>query len=517
MMKMKKGTVRLSVPLIMSLLFISSLIIFSHSAKGAGESELYFSKGLLALEEGRLEEAAIEFEKALQLEPENPNILFQLGRTYNRLKEFDDAINNFEKALKINPQLKGINYELGIAYFNIGEFEKALGELDIAIKEEPQRGEAYYYKALAYFRMDNWKEALPNFKKALEMVPDYSLTSHYYLGVSYFRLREDEKALKEFEEAEKLGAGSDIGESAKKFIDAIRKRISERKPWSFYGLLSWQYDDNVTLRPSDLHIVIKKVGDIKDKGDWRAVFNFGGEYKLINTKSFTFSGRYSLYQSVHRRLRAYNLTGNQLSPGFSYRVTDRLSINMAYLFDYYELDETRYLESHTLLPSITLIETKSALLQGFYRFQEKDYLQDPKTGPFNRRGRNYALGVSQYLFFMNNKGYIRLAYVAEREDTKGRDWEYIGNSLGTDMQIPMIFNTKLLMSFTWDKKDYRHINSIFGDRRKDQEYEWSVEVVKDLGKFYALSVKFNRIVNDSELAFYNYDREITSLNFTARF
>ena len=129
MMKTKKGTDRLRVPLMMSLLFISSLIIFTPSAKGAGESELYFSKGLLAFEEGRLEEAAIEFEKALQLEPENPNMLFQLGRTYNRLKEFDDAINNFEKALKINPQLKGINYELGIAYFNIGEFEKALGEL----------------------------------------------------------------------------------------------------------------------------------------------------------------------------------------------------------------------------------------------------------------------------------------------------------------------------------------------------------------------------------------------------
>ncbi|OGL42117.1 MAG: hypothetical protein A3C43_08625 [Candidatus Schekmanbacteria bacterium RIFCSPHIGHO2_02_FULL_38_11] len=521
-MKLRGKIENLKVTLIVLLSF-SFLVIFLSNANSANDSELYFSKGLLAFDEGRFDEAAIEFEKALQIDSENPNILFQLGKTYNRLKSFDESVEPLEKALKINPQIKGINYESGVAYFNTGEFEKALNEFDITIEKEPERGEGYYYKALSLFRLDKWNDAITYLQKALELVPEYKLSIHYYLGVSYSRVEENEKALKEFAEAEKLGAGSDIGESAKKFVDAITKRINAKKRWSVNASISWQYDDNVTLKPSSLDKArdeAKKgitLGKIKDKGDWRATFNLSGEYKLVDTKDFTFSGRYSLYQSVHRRLRAYNITGNQIAPTVSYRIAGPLRINFSYIFDYFELDEARYLESHTFFPSINLVLSKSALLQAFYRIQDKDYLQDPHHTPSDRRGRNYAFGLNQYYFFMSNKGYIKLNYVTEREETRGRDWDYVGNSLGTDIQIPMIFDTKVLLGFNWDKKDYNHFNSIFGDRRKDQEYDWSVEVAKDLGKYYTLSIRFNRIVNDSTLAFYNYDREVTSFNFTARF
>ena len=526
MMKLLKGMNDFRIPLV-CILFVSFLSILSSRAEGAAsaEAEIYFSKGILAFDERKFEEAAIDFEKALQADPENPNILFQLGRTYNRLKELDDAVLNLEKAIKINPQFKDANYELGVAYFNTGEFEKALRELDTVIKKEPGKGEAYYYIGMVYFRQEKWKEAVPYFKKALEMVPDYSLTCHYYLGVSYFRLEEDKEALKEFGEAQKIGPGSDIGESSKKFVEASNRRVQERKPWSLYGSVSWQYDNNVTLKPSSFSIVRKQIpgiGKIPDKGDWRAVFNFSGEYKLPEIKNFIVSGRYTFYQSVHRRLRAYNVTGNQFAPTVSYKIMDPLRINVSYLFDYYELDETRYLKVHTFMPSFTLLETKYALLQGFYRYQDKGYFQDTKDTPSDRRGRNLALGVSQYLFFMGNKGYVRLAYLAEKEETKGRDWKYTGNTIGTDVQVPLmvdngIFDTRILLSFNWSKKDYKHINSIFSDRRKDQEFDWAVEVVKDLNRFYSLSVRFNQIVSDSKLAFYNYKRDITSFNFTARF
>lgn len=513
-MKLRGEIESLSVLLIIFFLF-SFLLIFPSNVKSANDSELYFSKGLLAFDEGKFEEAAIEFEKALQIEPENPNILFQLGKTYNRLKEFDESAEPLQKALKIDPQLKGINYELGVAYFNTGEFEKASNELDITIKNEPEKGEAYYYKGLSFFRLDKWKDSITFLQKALDIVPEYKLSIHYYLGVSYSRIEENEKALKEFEEAEKLGAGSDIGVSAKKFIDAIKRQAFEKKRWSINASVGWLYDDNVTLKPSSPDKIPGIT--IPDKGDWMAVFNFSGEYKFVDTKDFTFSGRYSLFQSVHRRLRAYNITGNQFSPTFSYKLMEPLRINLSYMLDYFELDETRYLKSHTIFPSINLVLSKSALLQAFYRFQQKGYFQDAKDTPDDRRGRNYTMGINQYFFFMNNRGYIKLAYVNEKENTRGRNWDYVGNSLGTDVQIPMGFDTRVLLGFNWDKKNYDHVNSNFGNRRRDQEYDWSVEVVKDIGKNFALSVKFNRTVNDSDLAFYNYNRDITSFNFTARF
>jgi len=171
-MKLRGKIENLKVTLIVLLSF-SFLVIFLSNANSANDSELYFSKGLLAFDEGRFDEAAIEFEKALQIDSENPNILFQLGKTYNRLKSFDESVEPLEKALKINPQIKGINYESGVAYFNTGEFEKALNEFDITIEKEPERGEGYYYKALSLFRLDKWNDAITYLQKALELLPDH--------------------------------------------------------------------------------------------------------------------------------------------------------------------------------------------------------------------------------------------------------------------------------------------------------------------------------------------------------
>lgn len=54
--------------------------------------------------------------KALELTPDNPNILTDQGVMYKRIGSFDKALANFEKAQRIDPKHLQSLYNIGIVY-----------------------------------------------------------------------------------------------------------------------------------------------------------------------------------------------------------------------------------------------------------------------------------------------------------------------------------------------------------------------------------------------------------------
>ena len=95
-------------------------------------------------EEGKLEMAQLQYEKALELKPEHPvakellsEIYYSLGTSHLENKKYDNAVNAFDKVLEINPAfpqikdvLKKAHYNLGINYAKDGELNKAIIEFN---------------------------------------------------------------------------------------------------------------------------------------------------------------------------------------------------------------------------------------------------------------------------------------------------------------------------------------------------------------------------------------------------
>lgn len=71
---------------------------------------------------------AIEaYDKALELNANDSNILTDQGVMYRRLGWFDKAIKNFEQAYKLNPNHQQSLYNLGIVYrYDLQDFPKAI-------------------------------------------------------------------------------------------------------------------------------------------------------------------------------------------------------------------------------------------------------------------------------------------------------------------------------------------------------------------------------------------------------
>ncbi len=95
------------------------------------------------------EKAVEAYGKALELEPNNPDVLTDQGVMYRELGAFDKAIANFEKASAIDPQHLPSLLDLGVLYAkDLKDYDKAIKTWHRVIEISPatlQAARAYAY------------------------------------------------------------------------------------------------------------------------------------------------------------------------------------------------------------------------------------------------------------------------------------------------------------------------------------------------------------------------------------
>jgi tetratricopeptide (TPR) repeat protein len=87
---------------------------------------IYTQKGQAALQRQNSEQARIAFETALNFDPENHFVLFNLGMIHGAIyKQYDKSISYLQKALQINPSTPDYWYNLGVIYKEAGKTTEA--------------------------------------------------------------------------------------------------------------------------------------------------------------------------------------------------------------------------------------------------------------------------------------------------------------------------------------------------------------------------------------------------------
>ena len=62
-----------------------------------------FKEALNLFEKSKLDEAMKKFEKIIEIDPNNDEAYYYLGKIQNKFQNFGQAINYYNKALEINP------------------------------------------------------------------------------------------------------------------------------------------------------------------------------------------------------------------------------------------------------------------------------------------------------------------------------------------------------------------------------------------------------------------------------
>jgi tetratricopeptide (TPR) repeat protein len=127
------------------------------------------------ISQGKQEEAKTKLESYSQSILEDAEVYTFYGYLLNKLNDFDQAQTFLEKALALNPDQPDAHFFLGTTYAEKGMADKALAEiqkeLDTA-QDDHIRNKCYLYLGVLNRELGNKEEAIANFKKALEINPE---------------------------------------------------------------------------------------------------------------------------------------------------------------------------------------------------------------------------------------------------------------------------------------------------------------------------------------------------------
>jgi tetratricopeptide (TPR) repeat protein len=134
--------------------------------------ELYL-QGVLLYEAEDWGAALAVFDRCLQQNPQDDQVLFMRGYTLGNLGRLDDAINSYDKVLEINPDDDETWNNRGIALNNLGKFDEAIDSYDKALKIKPDKYEAWYNRGIALNNLGKFDEAINSYDKALKINLDF--------------------------------------------------------------------------------------------------------------------------------------------------------------------------------------------------------------------------------------------------------------------------------------------------------------------------------------------------------
>ncbi|MBW9115953.1 tetratricopeptide repeat protein [Rhizobium cauense] len=150
-------------------------------------------------------------------------VFFQRGIAYERLKKWDQAEPNFRKALDLNPdQPQVLNY-LGYSWIDMNRnLDEGLAMIKKAVDLRPDDGYIIDSLGWAYFRLNRFDDAVEELEKAAQIkAGDATINDH--LGDAYWRVGRKLEAVYQWNRA--LGSEPEAAE-----IPKIKEKIANGLP-----------------------------------------------------------------------------------------------------------------------------------------------------------------------------------------------------------------------------------------------------------------------------------------------
>lgn len=155
---------------------------------------ILFFKTFIQAEHGMNQEALVNAEKLIQLQPEDADNWIIKGQILQALDRYQDAGAAFEKALKLNPSRTDVWGMQASALAKSGQYNEALTTMNKGIELAPNAPENYYNRACIYSLKGEKISALADLKKAFSMNPEFK---KYALTDSDLKSLYEDKEFKE--------------------------------------------------------------------------------------------------------------------------------------------------------------------------------------------------------------------------------------------------------------------------------------------------------------------------------
>jgi len=138
-----------------------------------GHWVVYFARGITHEREDRWDLAEADFRKALELNPDQPQVLNYLGYSFVEMQtNMDEALDLIERAVAGRPDSGYITDSLGWALYRLGRYEEAVVHMERAVELEPVDPIINDHLGDVYWAVGREREAEFQWHRALSFEPE---------------------------------------------------------------------------------------------------------------------------------------------------------------------------------------------------------------------------------------------------------------------------------------------------------------------------------------------------------
>jgi serine/threonine-protein kinase len=149
------------------------------------------------------ERAVESTERALQLEPDRPSVVYTAAITQYRSGHYDNALQRLGRVLALQPTSEDAMRLKGTVLMRLNRVDEGLAEFNRVAAIRPSSVTLYTDKGLALYNASRFGEALEAFEKAIALSPGSSV-SLARAGAAAQAMGEDDKALVFYEKANSI-------------------------------------------------------------------------------------------------------------------------------------------------------------------------------------------------------------------------------------------------------------------------------------------------------------------------
>jgi tetratricopeptide (TPR) repeat protein len=168
----------------------------------------FYNRGSAFLTANRDDDAITQFQKAVELNPDDADAFYGWGLALYHKHDLDAAIAKLRKATALNPSYANAYYNWGLALYAENNVSGAISKFEKTVELDSDYADAYYNWALALSRKGELNEAILKFQKATELKPGYA-DAYYGWGVALYHNHKLDGAVSEYEKALELAPANE--------------------------------------------------------------------------------------------------------------------------------------------------------------------------------------------------------------------------------------------------------------------------------------------------------------------
>jgi tetratricopeptide (TPR) repeat protein len=179
--------------LTVTLLAVMYAILFVYSEKRS----IAFDDGCAALTKGDTDGALEDFNRAIQVNSQDPDAYLYRGITYERRIDYDRAIADFSRAINLNSGSEQAYANRGFCYDNKHEYDKALEDYNETLRLNPKNELTLCNRGNVYAQKGDNSDAISDYNTALQLDPRDTQT-YFNRGDAYAAQGDNDQAIVDF-------------------------------------------------------------------------------------------------------------------------------------------------------------------------------------------------------------------------------------------------------------------------------------------------------------------------------